>query len=292
MALQAHLQNQMSSISGGGFDNEGFNMANRLGAAALQADSSDGGDVTAVHSAGQRLADLGQGKGIVYASLGEFEGPLSTIQAWCATDSSAVAAAPAQNPAAPDDPAAGGDGTGDVSSPGPGDLAGDSEPSSDPATDPGIDASVTGGLVRALDSGCSQVNEGVLGVAGSHFVSGSESDLPVDDIPAGANATSTCTYDYSDATVSYSPLTVQFWSFDNDEDLAAMFSSIGAPDPGQAAQPGMAATATLTLDTHPAAVARKADLVVVVSEDSVQTGLSDQQLTDIAVQAMAHWRPA
>lgn len=266
VALQSHLQTDTST-----FDNQGFDMANRLGAAAQRADAGDGGNVAAVHAAGERLANLGHGKGIVYASLGEFEGPLSTIQAWCAT-STAVAAPGVQDGPPVDDTTVVQDTPTGVVDPG----AGTQE----------------GGLVKALDSGCSQIDDGVLGVVGSRFVFSHEADLPVDDVPAGALATSTCTYDYNDATVPYTPLTVQIWSFDSSEAVSSMLSSINAPDPGQAAQPGMSATATFTFDGHPAAVARKADLIVLVTEESSDTGLSDQQLTDVAVQSMGSWRPA
>lgn len=263
VALQGHLR-----TASFGFDNAAFSMANRLGAAAMKADAGDGGDVTAVHYAGQQLASLGQGKGIVYASLGEFEGPLSTIQSWCATDTRPVAAPPVQDPA----------------------LAQGSPV--DTAAEAPTDASTSFGLVKALDGGCPQIGDAVAGPTNSRFVLTNDADLPADDIPQGLVAISICGYDLANATSSITPLKVRLAEYASDEAVTSALRVMHAPDPGQAANPGEAATATFTFGGGPAAIVRKGDLIVIASEASPTVGISDQTLTDIASLAMGFWRPA
>lgn len=266
--LKAYLESSTST-----FDNRAFTLANRLGDAAAKADPGEGGNTAAIHSAGRQLQSLGRGSGIIQsASLYQFDEPLSQILSWCATDTTPMAEAPAVQdaPIAVDTP---------------------TDTPADASTDT---YSPSSSLPKALDS-CATVNDEVTSNAGARFTFDSEPDNPIDDLPAGLTAGTTCNYTYNDATLSNIPLTVSLQQFDNDEDLVSALQSMGAPDPGQAAEPGMSAVVTYTsanANGGSAAIARKGDLVVIVTEDNPNVGLSDATLSDIASTTMGYWSPA
>lgn len=90
-AFRAHLNQPNTEV----FDNEFFDMAANLGKAASHPDGSAGGDVAAVQAAGARLSAVG---GKTNASAYEVEGPLQTIESWCAAGPAVVAAGSAPDP--------------------------------------------------------------------------------------------------------------------------------------------------------------------------------------------------
>lgn len=101
-AQAAEYRSHLESSSYQVFDNEFFSMAASLGKAASNPESAAGGDLASLRTAGQQLARVG---GLRSANQGQVEGPLETVEAWCAAGAYSMAAgAPADGDVSGDQP--------------------------------------------------------------------------------------------------------------------------------------------------------------------------------------------